>query len=463
MKTNTKTRHTETTHEGAPSARINHEQQLRRSVMACLLWEDSFYEEGQSIAARICGLVPAVRAEAVAAMAVEAREKMKLRHVPLLLCREMAKLASHKQEVAATLARVIQRADELCEFLSIYSEGRTGTKKLNKLCNQVRKGLAEAFGKFDEYSLAKYNHQNAIKLKDVLFLCHAKPKDAAQDALWKRLIKGELQTPDTWEVELSASKDKKASWTRLLQENKLGGLALLRNLRNFKEAKIDESIIASALKKMKVERVLPFRFITAANYAPHLESELESAMFRCLASQEKLPGKTVLVVDVSGSMFGGGNISKHSELTRVDAACGLAMLLREVCEQPVIYATGGCDHTRIHATQRVPSRRGFALRDVIQNGMREALGGGGIFLVQCMDHIKKEVPEANRVIVITDEQDCDLKLKPDNADAFGKCNYLINISVEKNGVGYGKWTHLDGWSEAIVEYIRASETVQETA
>ena len=27
----------------------------------------------------------------------------------------------------------------------------------------------------------------------------------------------------------------------------------------------------------------------------------------------------------------------------------------------------------------------------------------------------------------------------------------------KNGVGYGKWTHIDGWSEAVIEYIRALE------
>jgi 60 kDa SS-A/Ro ribonucleoprotein len=219
MKTNLKVKFKETTHEGAPAARINAEAQLRRSVLSCLLWEANFYESGQSIGERICSLVPTVRAETVAAIAVEAREKMKLRHVPLLLCREMAKHPTHKPFVAETLARVIQRADELCEFLSLYSEGRTGTKKLNKLSNQARKGLAAAFGKFNAYALAKYNQANAIKLRDVLFLCHAKPKDAEQDAIWKKLIAGTLESPDTWEVELSASKDKKASWTRLLTED----------------------------------------------------------------------------------------------------------------------------------------------------------------------------------------------------------------------------------------------------
>jgi len=33
----------------------------------------------------------------------------------------------------------------------------------------------------------------------------------------------------------------------------------------------------------------------------------------------------------------------------------------------------------------------------------------------------------------------------------------INVASYKNGVGYGKWTHIDGWSESVIEYIRALE------
>ena len=140
------------THEGAPAAPIDAEAQLRRSVLACLLWEDQFYENGIAIADRIAGLVPRVEAARVAALAVEAREQMKLRHVPLLLVREAARFATHRGIVAETLARVIQRADELAEFLAIYwKDGR------QPLSAQVKKGLAAAFCKFDEYALAKYN------------------------------------------------------------------------------------------------------------------------------------------------------------------------------------------------------------------------------------------------------------------------------------------------------------------
>src|SRR6266851_8256720 len=113
------------THEGAAARHISSELQLRRSVLACLLWEDQFYEDGVEISGRIQSLVPKVKAETVAALAIEAREKMKLRHVPLLLVREMARLKTHRHLVAETLVRVVQRADELAEFVAIYwAEGK---------------------------------------------------------------------------------------------------------------------------------------------------------------------------------------------------------------------------------------------------------------------------------------------------------------------------------------------------
>src|SRR6185369_10098323 len=99
------------THEGAPARHISPDLQLRRSVLACLLWESQFYEDGVEVAGRIAELVPKVTAERVAALAIEAREQMKLRHAPLLLVREMARHKTHRHLVSDTLARVIQRAD----------------------------------------------------------------------------------------------------------------------------------------------------------------------------------------------------------------------------------------------------------------------------------------------------------------------------------------------------------------
>jgi hypothetical protein len=418
------------THEGAPARQISAEQQLRRSVLACMLWEDQFYEDGVEIAGRIRELVPKVEAERVAALAVEAREKMKLRHAPLLLVREMARNKTHRVQVAETLQRVIQRADELSEFVAIYwKDGKA------PLSAQVKKGLAGAFTKFDAYALAKYNRPGPIKLRDVLFLCHAKPLNDAQAELWKQLVEGTLASPDTWEVAISAGADKLQTWERLLQENKLGALALLRNLRNMKDADVDPNLVGTALRAMKTDRVLPFRFIAAARHAPQWEQVLEQAMFKALASQEKLPGKTVLLVDVSGSM--NHPLSRNSEMHRTDAAYGLAVLLREICEQVAIY-------TFSDKLVQVPARQGFALRDALEHSQSHS----GTYLGKSLGELTETY---DRLIVITDEQAHDTVPNPKGM------GYMINVASFKNGVGYGKWMHVDGWSEAVIGYIRELE------
>jgi len=208
------------TAQGALAVRISPEMQLRRCLMACMLWEKNFYVSGEEIADVIADAVLGTAPQRAAELAIEAREKMKLRHAPLLVVREMARSDKHKHLVGDTLARIIQRPDELTEFLAIY--WCLGKEPISA---QVKKGLARAFTKFDEYQLAKYNREGAIRLKDVLFLCHAKPKDAEQEALWRSLIEGQLKVPDTWEVALSTGADKRDTWERLIRTNKLGGTA----------------------------------------------------------------------------------------------------------------------------------------------------------------------------------------------------------------------------------------------
>jgi Mg-chelatase subunit ChlD len=243
-----------------------------------------------------------------------------------------------------------------------------------------------------------------------------------------------LESPDTWEVALSAGADKKETFTRLLKEEKLGAMALLRNLRNMQESGVDNETIRQGLRTMKVERVLPFRFITAARYAPTLEPELEQAMLKCLEDHKKLPGKTVLVVDSSGSMD--AKVSGKSQIMRVDAACALAMLLREICDevQVVVFS----DEAVV-----VPPRRGFALRDVIVR----ATPHGGTRTQNALDMAARQ--HYDRCIVITDEQ----SHQSIGGPIKGTKGYFINVASAKNGIGYGAWTHIDGWSEAVLEYI----------
>lgn len=438
--------------QGSIADNISDELELRRSVLACMLWEDIAYESGESVANHIGKLVSKVSPEVAANVAVEARNKQKLRHVPLLIAREMARIPSHKHLVASTLSAVIQRPDELSEFLALYwKDGKVA------LSNQVKKGLAASFGQFDEYQLAKYkgSKETAIKLRDVLFLTHPKPKNEAQAELWRKLANNELSTPDTWEVALSSGKDKKSEWTRLLEENKLGAMALLRNLRNMEAAGVDSQLVSKALLRCNAEKVLPFRFIAAHREVPKYKAELEKLMLSCLATQDKIKGKTVVIVDVSGSMM--SPIGGQSRMSRLDAAAALAILIKGLAEDCVVYATAGSDSARKAQTKRIGSdKNGFALSDAIVDSYRH-LGGGGIFLKQCVDYAKAEQNTADTLIVISDSQDTSGDESPKQVVPFGKFNYMMDISCHKHGIGYQKFTVLNGFSEALVNYVVEEE------
>jgi 60 kDa SS-A/Ro ribonucleoprotein len=424
------------THEGAVAQKVSPKLELRRTVLTCLLWEDTFYETGSAIAARVAELVRENKAEAVAALAREARDQMQLRHVPLFLVRELARRKGTGALVAETLEHVIQRADELGEFVALYWK-----QKKEPLSAGVKRGLARAFTKFDAYQLAKYNRESVVKLRDVLFLCHAKPKDEAQAAAWKKLVEGSLEAPDTWEVALSAQKGKKETFERLLEEGKLGGMAVLRNLRLMIAAGVSQKLIRQRLDK-GVARVLPFRFVTAARYAPKLEDALESAMLKGVAGLSDLAGSTGLLLDVSGSM--NAALSKKSETTRMDAAAGLAILLREKAEEFSLA-------TFSDSCVQLPPRRGFALRDA----MLESQAHASTYLKRALTHLSTQPDwkKLERLIVITDEQSHDGILPAWTAKA-----YVVNVAPYKHGLSYGNgWTHIDGWSERIVDYIAAVE------
>ena len=145
MKLNNKTKPaTALTHEGVTVKKASAYSELRRTIMSCLLWEDSFYESGVSIAERITNLVRANTPKDVVDVAIEARSKMNLRHVPLLLMRELVRVPGCSLHVEQGLAEVIQRPDELSEFLAIYWKDKPDAP----IAACVKRGLAKAFTKF---------------------------------------------------------------------------------------------------------------------------------------------------------------------------------------------------------------------------------------------------------------------------------------------------------------------------
>jgi hypothetical protein len=432
------------TYEGGPASVVNPVEQLRRAVMTCLLWEDQFYIDGETIADTVKNLMSKVTPESAREVLRQAKWENKLRHMPLYLLTLMAKQKWLKKE---DVANIVTRPDDMTELLALY--WKDGKKPLD---HQLVKGLAAAFGKFDEYQLAKYSRNKAVKLRDVLRLARPKPKDDAQSALWKRLLNDELKTPDTWEVAVSAcgsdNAKKAAEFTRLITEkeidektgkerNKLGDLAFLRNLRKMREVGVSEDLIRKSFTDRRWGWIIPYQFITAAAHNPALEDALEQAMFKCLGEQDPIEQRAALLVDVSGSMD--GSLSKNSEVNRRDVAISLAVLLREVCKDVKLYTFNNLIH-------EIPPRRGFALRDYILKN-----SGGGTSMWSAVRYAGR-VRRNDVMVVITDEQTMG---SGKYADANADLLVIINVASYVNGIGYEKGAvHINGWSDSVISWLR---------
>ena len=351
-------------YEGAQAYQLSPELELYSAVVTASL-SNLFYEKQDDRVDRISTLVGKVAPEFVAQLAVYTRNVMNLRSIPLLLVVELAKVHSGDDLVSRTVAKVVQRADEIMELLMCYqwrNPSSRGAKKLAGLSSQIKKGLQIAFNHFDEYQFAKYNRSNLeVKLRDALFLIHPKAKDEKQQAIFDKIASDTLDVPYTWEVELSAlGQEKFASeqlkreafarkWEELIHSEKVGYMALMRNLRNMLEAQVSHSDmqmvcnrLASPVQVAKSKQ-LPFRYLSAYREMEGVNSlstkaamqALESAVMVSASNIKGFDENTSVLIasDVSGSMY--SSISPRSTVHLYDVGLLLSMLFRNTCDQVI--------------------------------------------------------------------------------------------------------------------------------
>lgn len=411
-------------HEGAPAFALTKELELYTAVATAGL-SDQFYEKESDKLQRIIKLIAKNDAAFVAKLAVYVREQMYLRSIPLVLTVELAKLHSGDDLVLKLTSRVVQRADEITELLAYYAVAnqRADVKQLNKLSKQLQKGLAEAFNKFDEYQFAKYNREAKVKLRDALFLVHPKAKDDAQQALFNKIAKDGLQAPYIWEVELSALGQQKfdsvelkkeafkAKWEELIFSNKIGYMAVLRNLRNILETEVSKEALDKVCNYLRNEQAvkrskqLPFRFLSAYRELKELKNGRVSKVLDALEdavvySAANIAGydestKVVIAADVSGSMQKA--ISAKSKVQNFDIGLMLAMLLQSRCDNVITGMFG--DTWKVI---NVPKKN--ILANVMEFHRREGEVGyatNGYLVIQDLIQRKKVV---DKIMVFTDCQ-----------------------------------------------------------
>jgi len=433
------------THEGARAARSTPARELARTVATCLLWENTFYESGNAVAERIAELCKVVDPQLIGDLAISARTDLHLRHVPLFLALQLVKRGLNSwYHVGRVITEVIQRPDEMSEFLSLYwKDGKC------PLAKQVKIGLANAFKKFSLYQLSKWDRESKVTLRDVMFLTHPKPcNDGERADLHTRLANKSLESADTWEVALSRGDNKKETWERLLSERKLGYMALLANLRNMAEAKVDVRWVGDAIiSGAPTSKALPFRFVAAAKAAPQWITYLSEAMEISAKRSDlgQLPGTTLLLIDVSGSMDAA--LSAKSTISRLEAAAALAVLARGVSASCRVL-------TFSYSCVEIEPGYGLKMIEQVVNSQQHGatyLGGS----IKGMDaHGLLDL--ASRLIVVTDEQAQRGHELP--KWTWPGRGYVINVAPYEHGLSTKDgWVKINGWSDRAIEFIQRYE------
>jgi len=404
---------------------LSAEGELRRCLLAHILWDRDFFEQGCPVVERLRSLIPRVPAENVAKLAIESRKQLNIRQGSLLLVREMARLRSHRTVVAKALAEVIQEPEELSDFVSIY--WRDGKQPLSA---QVKKGLSAGFAKFGGSAVCERQNRSAIPLKDILFLCHAKPQDLGQEVMWRKLA-DQRRTNDRRRHALPSDDGDREVWEHMPNEHLPDAKLLLQNLHKLGTAKVPQRLVRHSIDCLK-STVLPFDFLIASRLVPKCRLELEQAMLKAVRQQPLLT-KTSIVVNIAAPQ---APVSKGNLLLRGEAAAGLAVLLSAAKESCVYKGSLG----------PLLMRHGFELTDALaETASGSTAGSSHEVLVQL-------VRNKERIILITD-QPRRLRLPIPSAPS-----YLINLRSKRNCISYGTWVRLDGWSEHLVAYIHAAES-----
>lgn len=350
-----------------------------------------------------------------------------------------AGLPGSRQLVAA----VLQRPDEPGEAIA-YWTSRYG----RAIPKPVKRGIADAVRRlYTERALLKYDtSSHGFRFADVLDLVHPSPVAPWQGALFTHAldrrhnrgnpIPAELQmlhrnarlradgslndwsNPDvlreagmTWEDALSAvgSKvDKARLWSALIPS--MGYMALLRNLRNFDDAGLPDDVAAKVAARLAdpeqvaKSRQLPMRFLSAYRAARSLRwaYPLEQALGHAVANVPALPGRTLVLVDTSGSMNAG--FSKDGTLMRWDAAVvfGLAVGMRCTSADVVSFSGSGWGSSAGPVTKVFPLQGGESLLRAVDRWKSGGwfIGGG----TDTAGALRRHFAGHDRVIVLTDEQ-----------------------------------------------------------
>jgi 60 kDa SS-A/Ro ribonucleoprotein len=460
--------HKTTNLAGGDAYKVTPELELVSALLTSFL-EDKFYQSGADRQKTITEAFAKVDPHFAAQAAIYARNEFGMRSVSHVVAGEIAGKVKGEQWTKRFFDRVIRRPDDMTEILSYYY-ANYGKKEPAAL----RKGFAEALGRFDAYQLAKYRGaKKDVKLVDVVNLVHPKHTDAIA-----ALVKDELRNTKTFESKLSAAGQtgeegaKGAAWANLVESGEIGQTALLRNLRNILQESPETVKKAIALltdeNRIKKSLILPFQYLTAYEQleneagASKLLSGLSKALDISFKNVPKFDGETLIIIDHSGSMGQGqGSLFVKAAMFGIGLARSSDADLMHFGDEAEYLSFNTADSTMTLLRYLDSLNKGggyYSGRDAGHN-----VGHGTNFNAP-FDEATKAY---DRVIIITDMQAWEGKqISPDSPVAryckrTGAKPYFYAWDISGYGSLQFPENHvavLAGWSEKVFDIMKFAET-----
>ncbi len=451
---------------GHPAYAMDDKTALAVMAMTSFYGEDKYYGDNTAqIMERARDLSSHGMGRYVAQTAVWARTKGNMRTVSHALMAVAAHECSGMSFVRpAVRAIASMRGDDGTEMLAAHDVLYGGGSKLP---HALIRGVRDALERMGPYQIAKYQSKaRAWKLRDTLRVTHPVPRDEATSAAMRACVEGTLAAPKGWETELSERGNTAEVWNELLSEHRLGFMAQLRNMRSIISSGADVRPVLRMLADgdaVRASRQLPFRFYSAwrelnsAGLATtSVTRALDAAMQASCANADRLPGRTAILVDSSGSMS--MRLSDRSTVSYRDIAAVLAAMVTHISDDAwvcsfdskaiVLSLTGGSvlADTRIVPAAGGLTNMGIAFDCLLTSGF-----------------------DADRVIVLSDnEVNCSWK------------NNLTTIQHKLDAyrarVGHDVWCHaidlagygtqqfigpkvnvMGGWSEQVLHFLSLAE------
>lgn len=453
-----------TNKSGNPAFKMEDKAKLVTQVLTTFFGEKKFYGDTTSDLMKTAKIVANAEPRFVANLARYARKEMHLRSVSHALTALVSHEIETKPFIKEVVDDVVERADDITEILACYI-----TMYGKPVPNGLKKALANALGKFNEYQISKYNGGNkSVKFRDVLAITHAKPKTEEQNELFNKIMNDSLAIAERWETELSAKGNTKDVWEELINDNKVGYMAMLRNLRNIVNAK--PSNINKVFDKLSDKeqiaksKQLPFRFFSAykelekvSNAGSKVFDTLETAIESSVDNIPKLKGTTIVAIDVSGSMS--DFISNKSSIRCIDLSRLLGVMASKICEDAIVYTFAN----RLEKVT-VSSKSG-----ILEKANSISFTGGGTNMHLPLQKMIDDKIIADRIIILSD-----------NEVNYGYCGFKHGCQAladkYRKDVNKNLWVHaidlqgygtqqfmgaknniIAGWNEKIFEFINLAE------